>query len=87
MEAARQGRERSFTRSVKGRSGGFDEVWDAVEAGTPVLIGMTISDAFFMPDGDGVIDSDEPVDPARRHAVVAVATGERAGVKLPAGEK
>ena len=61
--------------------GGFDEAWDSVEAGTPVLIVMSISDAFYMPDGDGMVNSAEAPDPARRHAVVAVASGENAGVK------
>lgn len=43
---------------------------------------MTISAAFFMPDGDGVVDSAEPEDPNLRHAVLAVATGKRAKQKL-----
>ena len=34
--------------------GGFDEAWNKVEAGSPVLIVMTISDAFYDPDDDGV---------------------------------
>jgi hypothetical protein len=61
--------------------GGFDEAWAKVEAGTPVLIVMTISNAFFMPDGDGVVNSAEAPDPARRHAVIAIASGDHAGVK------
>lgn len=60
----------------------FGDVWDAVEGGQPVLVGMTISDAFYAPGPDGVIDSDEPADPARRHAVVAVATATRAAERL-----
>jgi len=66
-------------------AGGFDEAWAKVEAGTPVLIVMTISDAFYMPDGDGVVNSAEVPDPTRRHAIVASATGERAGVKCLLG--
>jgi hypothetical protein len=62
-------------------SGGFDEAWSKVEAGSPVLIVMTISDAFYDPDDEGVVNSPEPPDPTRRHAVVAVASGERAGIK------
>jgi hypothetical protein len=60
----------------------FKEVWDAVEADQSVIVGMTLSTAFYTPDGDGVVDSDEPVDPDLRHAVLAVATGKRGKKKL-----
>jgi C1A family cysteine protease len=36
-----------------------------------------LSDAFYRPDADGVIAANEPTDPKRRHAVVAVGHGER----------
>ena len=42
---------------------------------------MTLSDAFYMPDA-GVVDRVEAIDPARRHAVVAVGYGERAGKRV-----
>src|SRR5207244_3296325 len=57
----------------------FGDAWDAVANGTPALIGMTISNAFFTPNQAGVVDSTEVVDPHRRHAVVAAAAGKRAG--------
>ncbi len=60
----------------------FDEVWDAVEADQPILIAMTVSPAFFTPDGDGVVDTTEPESPDLRHAVLAVATGKRGKKKL-----
>ncbi len=60
----------------------FDDVWDAVEADEPIVVGMTLSSAFFAPDADGVVDSAEPADPALRHAVIAIATGKRANQKL-----
>lgn len=60
----------------------FDQVWNAVEGGQPVLIGMGYSDAFFTPDPDGVIDSDEPEDPALKHALVVVGTGTRPKSRL-----
>ena len=53
----------------------FEEVWNAVEAHIPTVVGMTLSNAFSLPDKDGLIDSDEPADPAIRHAVLVVATG------------
>ena len=46
-----------------------------VDNGHPVLIVMSISDAFYRPDQDGVIDSPEALDPSRVHAVVAVGHG------------
>ncbi len=60
----------------------FDEIWNAVQGDQPVLVGMTISDAFYTPGSDGVIDSDEPQDPTRKHAVVVVATGTQAKKRL-----
>jgi hypothetical protein len=55
----------------------FHDAWNAVAIGKPALIGMSLSDSFFRPGKAGVVDSDEPVDPTRRHAVVAAAAGER----------
>jgi Papain family cysteine protease len=74
-----------FKRSSAFLPGGFDEAWNKVEAGTPVMIVMTISDAFYMPDNVGVVNSPELPDPVRRHAVVAAATGEVAGVRCLLG--
>jgi len=56
--------------------------WDSVLGGTPALIGMSISDAFYLPDGDGIIDSAEATDPKRLHAVVGAAVGEKQGKKF-----
>ncbi|MBV9747328.1 MAG: C1 family peptidase [Acetobacteraceae bacterium] len=43
--------------------------------GLPVLLVMTISDAFYLPDPDGVVAAAEPPDPERVHAVLAVGHG------------
>jgi hypothetical protein len=51
-------------------------VIDQLNAGCPVLMTMTLSDAFFRPSAGGIIDRNEPPDPKRRHAVVAVGHGE-----------
>ena len=56
----------------------FDEIWNVVETDRAVLIGMTLSNAFFVPDLDGVVDADEPEEPTMKHAVLIVATGTRA---------
>jgi hypothetical protein len=53
------------------------DVIDQLNAGSAVLITMTLSDAFFRPTVEGLIDANEPTDPKRRHAVVAVGHGER----------
>lgn len=61
---------------------GFQHLADQLDAGEPVLITMTLSNAFYFPDPDGVVDRSEAVDPKRRHGVVAAGHGERAGKKL-----
>jgi C1A family cysteine protease len=38
---------------------------------------LTVSDAFYMPDAEGIIDSVEPADPSRVHGLVAVGYGTR----------
>jgi hypothetical protein len=71
-----------YRRPSDMRNGVFDDVWSEVEAGRPTLVTMTLSDAFYGPDGDGVIDAAESVDPTRRHAIVSVATADRAKERL-----
>lgn len=68
-----------FRRASAALGDGFDHVWDLVSRGEPAVIVMKLSDAFYFPSGDGIVDSPEPADPARRHAVVTAATGERSG--------
>ena len=71
-----------YTCSSKDTGSGFDAAWSAIESGSPVLIGMTMSTGFYKWDAEGVIDADEPVVSQRRHAVVGVAVGERKGRRL-----
>lgn len=71
-----------YHRLSKKSGTAFDQVWNTVEADQPILLALTISSTFFVPDGDGVVDSDEPENPNLRHAVVAVATGKRGKRKL-----
>jgi hypothetical protein len=70
-----------FHRASKVLKGKFGRAWQKVTAGTPVLIGMSISNAFYFPKA-GVVDSAEAVDTTRRHAVIAVAAGEQAGARF-----
>jgi C1A family cysteine protease len=50
---------------------------ERLDANTPVLITMTLSDAFYRPEANGIVERDEPIDPNRHHAVVAVGHGKR----------
>jgi hypothetical protein len=58
------------------------DVIGQLDAGCPVLITMTLSNAFYRPSPEGVVDRVEPIDPKRRHAVVAVGHGERHSSKF-----
>jgi hypothetical protein len=69
------------TRSSRLAGATFGRAWEEIEAGSPVIIGMTTSRAFSRWDADGVIDANEPVEPQRRHAVIGVAAGEIAGAR------
>jgi hypothetical protein len=59
-----------------------DEIISKLEGGVPVLMTISVSDAFYMPGAEGVIDSAEKPDPTRRHAVIAVGHGVRAPERL-----
>jgi hypothetical protein len=59
----------------------FDAVWNLIVTGRPAVIGMSLSDAFYLPR-HGIVDADEPVDTSRLHAVVAVAAGRRGSSRL-----
>ncbi len=60
----------------------IDEIISKLDGGVPVLMSISVSDAFYMPGNDGVIDSTEKPDPKRRHAVVAVGYGIRASERM-----
>ena len=47
----------------------------ALDGGQPAVLITSVSDAFYFVGPDGVVDSDEPVDDARVHALVAVGHG------------
>src|SRR5207302_373360 len=66
-----------FSRASDETGTGFDDAWGSVAKGTPAVIGMTISKAFYTPSKTGVVNSREAVDSPRRHAVVAAAAGTR----------
>ena len=66
-----------YRRAGEPRPSGVDEIVATLDAGEPLLAIMMLSDAFYMPNSDGVViaPSGEGPDPLRRHAVVAVAHG------------
>jgi C1A family cysteine protease len=66
-----------FQRDSTRQSSAFDHVWLQVENGNVVVLSMTLSAAFYIPDVFGVVDATEAPDSAMRHAVVAVGTGQR----------
>jgi C1A family cysteine protease len=66
-----------FFRNHRACSVAVQDVIGELNAKTPMLITMMLSDAFFRPDADGIVERDEPPDPKRRHAVVAVGHGKR----------
>jgi hypothetical protein len=61
-----------------------DEIVRRLEENRPVLVLITLSDSFYLPGADGVIDvvPGEGPDRTRRHAVVAVGHGNRNGERL-----
>lgn len=66
-----------FRRDGERRSEQFGEIVDLLNVEVPALILMTLSDAFYAPNSAGIVIAPpgETPDPARRHAVVAVAHG------------
>ena len=56
---------------------GVHDIWTLLEKRVPTIIAMTLSDAFYVVTKDGLIDSDEPVDSSRKHALVVVAIGKQ----------
>ena len=60
----------------------FEHAVTLTNSGTPSVLIMSISDAFFVPTSDHVIDSTDPVDSSRNHAVVLSGTGTRAGANF-----
>ncbi len=53
----------------------FDGVVTALNAGTPVVVGLVITDAFYRPDGAGRIPNRTPDIERGGHAVLAVGHG------------
>ncbi len=66
-----------FRRDSVKRGSSLGEIIDCIDRAIPIVIDMTISDAFYRPGPDGIIDSRDALDRSRRHAVVALGHGAR----------
>lgn len=66
---------RLFRRDGERQDDNFDSVVELLKNGSPALLLLNLSDAFYAPNADGVVvaSAGEQPDPQRRHAVVAVA--------------
>ena len=71
-----------YRRSSEQGSASIDSIYKRLDAGAPVIMTMCLSDAFYLPDVDGIIAADEPPDPQRCHAVIAVGHGMRVGEQM-----
>jgi len=72
-----------FRRDGESRPVGVDEIIVRLDADSPTVMLMMLSDAFYIPDARGVIRAapDEGPDPTRRHAVIAVGYGVLDGAR------
>ena len=66
-----------FRRNGESRPVGVDEIITRLDADSPTVVLMMLSDAFYIPDALGVVRAaaGEGPDPARHHAVIAVGYG------------
>lgn len=64
-----------YRRESTNHAKGFDDILDRIDRDIPVVIGMTISNAFYRPDKDGIISTNENPNPSLRHAVVGLGHG------------
>lgn len=72
-----------FRRDSEPRFEQLDEIIAMLNLGKVTVVLMMISDAFYLPNAEGIVraPSGERPDPTRRHAVVAVGHGEVDGVR------
>lgn len=71
-----------FKRKSKFRPTNLETIVSELDSGHPVILAMSLSGAFFRPDGTGLIDCNEPPEPAIRHAVIAAGHGKKDGKRM-----
>lgn len=66
-----------FRRNGEPQLDGVNEIIAHIDASSPAVMLMMLSDAFYSPDAFGIVRAPigEAADPARRHAVIAVGHG------------
>jgi hypothetical protein len=74
--------EPRYRRASARRSASIDELVQLLEKGAPAVVTMTLSDAFYRPNADGLIASTEAPDPKRRHGVIAVGHGRNGASRI-----
>lgn len=57
-------------------------LYTLLDGGSPVIVVLAISNAFYRPDAEGVVTGNEPISRARCHAVIAVGHGWRDSERL-----
>lgn len=68
-----------FRRFSQALAAQFDTAWSLLAAGEAVILGITLSSAFYL--GKEIVDVSESVEPNNRHAVVAVATATKGAMR------
>jgi hypothetical protein len=71
-----------FRRDSRMPNPTVDGVLQCIDRSGPVVIGMSISDAFYQPIHDGIISKFEPLDESRLHAIIGVGHGNRGKERL-----
>jgi hypothetical protein len=66
-----------YRRDSTPRPATVDEIVGQVDQDTPVLFTMSVSHSFFFVAPDGIVSANEPLEPKRVHALVAVGHGVR----------
>jgi hypothetical protein len=66
-----------FRRETTSRTATVEAIMDRLDADEPVLFTMSVSNSFYRPGPGGVIDTAEPLEPKRVHALIAVGHGHR----------
>jgi len=58
------------------------ELYALLNGGSPVIVAMTLSKAFYTPGPEGIVTGSEPIIPALRHAVIALGHGRQGSERL-----
>ena len=66
-----------YRRDSNKKRTSINALLERLDSGIPIIVTMCLSKAFYSPDNDGIITSNEPPDPAIRHAVIAVGYGKK----------